>query len=163
MAPRLSGQTFIFGVVFFESIEWQKKLKKFIILTRKPRSHVSILILKLFNSKSKSSPSDFWLWSRVSAPGPPRLYPTSMAAACMLVPAPTLSKARRSCAVSSFSEAARKVSILGRAPCHNHYWNMRCLSKAIIAGWYHCSCVEKSESEWGDGRAPALLRKEYIR
>ena len=40
MAPRLSGQTSIFGVVFFvfESlleIERQKKLKEFTILTRK--------------------------------------------------------------------------------------------------------------------------------
>ena len=51
MAPRLSGQTSIFGVVFFvfESllgIERQKKLKKFTILTRKPRSHVRILIYR---------------------------------------------------------------------------------------------------------------------
>ena len=51
MAPRLSGQTSIFGVVFFvfESllgIERQKKLKIFTILTRKPRSHVRILIYR---------------------------------------------------------------------------------------------------------------------
>ena len=51
MAPRLSGQTSIFGVVFFvfESllgIERQKKLKKFTILTRKPRSHIRILIYR---------------------------------------------------------------------------------------------------------------------
>ena len=51
MAPRLLGQTSIFGVVFFvfESllgIERQKKFKKFIILTRKPRSHVRILIYR---------------------------------------------------------------------------------------------------------------------
>ena len=51
MAPRLSGQTSIFGVVFFvfESllgIERQKKLKKFSILTRRPRSHVRILIYR---------------------------------------------------------------------------------------------------------------------
>ena len=44
MAPRLSGQTSIFGVVSFVSkslmgIEGQKKLEKFAILTRKPRSH----------------------------------------------------------------------------------------------------------------------------
>ena len=44
MAPRLSGQTSIFGVVFFVSksllgIEGQKELEKFAILTRKPRSH----------------------------------------------------------------------------------------------------------------------------
>ena len=48
MAPRLSGQASIFGEFFFvfESllgIERQKKLKKFTILTRKPRSHVRIL------------------------------------------------------------------------------------------------------------------------
>ena len=49
MAPRLSGQNSIFGVVFFVSksllgIERQKKLEKFAILTRKPRSHARILI-----------------------------------------------------------------------------------------------------------------------
>ena len=43
MAPRLSGLTSTFGVVFFVSksllrIEGQKKLEKFAILTRKPRS-----------------------------------------------------------------------------------------------------------------------------
>ena len=42
MAPRLSEQTSIFGVVFFVS----KKLTKFTILTLKPRSHVSILIYR---------------------------------------------------------------------------------------------------------------------
>ena len=51
MAPRLSGQTSIFGVVFFVSksllgIERQKKFEKFAILTRKPRSHVRILIYR---------------------------------------------------------------------------------------------------------------------
>ena len=51
MAPRLSGQTSIFGVVFFVSkslleIEKQKKLEKFAILTRTPRSHVRILIYR---------------------------------------------------------------------------------------------------------------------
>ena len=49
MAPRLSGQTSIFGVVFFVSkcplgIDRQKKLEKFAILIRKPRNHVRILI-----------------------------------------------------------------------------------------------------------------------
>ena len=39
MAPRLSGQASIFGVVFFVLIEGQRKLEKFAILTRKPRSH----------------------------------------------------------------------------------------------------------------------------
>ena len=51
MAPRLSGQTSIFGVVFFVSksllgIERQKKLEKLAILTRKPRSRVRILIYR---------------------------------------------------------------------------------------------------------------------
>ena len=51
MAPRLSGQTSIFDVVFFVpksllGIERQKKLKKFTILTRKPRSHARILIYR---------------------------------------------------------------------------------------------------------------------
>ena len=51
MALRLSGQTSIFGVVFFVfepllGIERQKKLKKFTTLTRKPRSHVRILIYR---------------------------------------------------------------------------------------------------------------------
>ena len=53
MAPGLSGQTSIFGVVFvifiaksFLGVERQKKLKKFTILTRKPRSHVRILIYR---------------------------------------------------------------------------------------------------------------------
>ena len=51
MAPRLSGQMSIFGVVFFVSksllgIERQKTLKKFAIFTRKPRSHVRILIYR---------------------------------------------------------------------------------------------------------------------
>ena len=51
MAPRLSGQTSVFGVVFFVFefllvIERQKKLKNFTILTRKPRSHVRILIYR---------------------------------------------------------------------------------------------------------------------
>ena len=49
MALRLSGQTSIFGVVFFVSksllgIEGQKKLEEFAILTRKPRSHARILM-----------------------------------------------------------------------------------------------------------------------
>ena len=51
IAPRLSGQTSIFGVVFFVSksllgIERQKKLEKFAILTRKPRIHARILIYR---------------------------------------------------------------------------------------------------------------------
>ena len=48
MTPRLTGQTSLFGVVFFVSksllgIEGQKKLA---ILTRKPRSHARILIYR---------------------------------------------------------------------------------------------------------------------
>ena len=51
MGPRLSGLTSIFGVAFFVSksllgIERQKKLEKFAILTRKPRSHAWILIYR---------------------------------------------------------------------------------------------------------------------
>ena len=51
MAPRLSGQTSIFGVVFLVSksllgIEGQRKLEKFAILTRKPQSHAGILIYR---------------------------------------------------------------------------------------------------------------------
>ena len=51
MAPWPSGQTSIFGVVFFVSksllgIEGQRKLEKFAILTRKPRSHARILIYR---------------------------------------------------------------------------------------------------------------------
>ena len=54
MVPRLSGQISIFGVVFFVSksllgIERQKKLKKFTIFTRKPRSHVRILIYRTWS------------------------------------------------------------------------------------------------------------------
>ena len=51
MAPRLSGETSSFGVVFFVSksllgIEGQKKFEKFAILTLKPRSHARILIYR---------------------------------------------------------------------------------------------------------------------
>ena len=51
MTPRLSGQTSIFGVVFFVpksllGIEGQRKLEKFAIFTRKPRSHARILIYR---------------------------------------------------------------------------------------------------------------------
>ena len=60
MAPRLSGQTSIFGVVFFVSksplgIEGQKKLEKFTILTRKPRSHARILIYRTWPIASCSN------------------------------------------------------------------------------------------------------------
>jgi len=49
MAPKLLDEASIFGIVFFISesllgIEGQKKLEKFVILTRKPRSHVRRLI-----------------------------------------------------------------------------------------------------------------------
>ena len=62
MAPRLSGQTSIFGVVFFVSksllgIERQKKLEKFAILTRKPRSHVRILIYRTWPIHNR-----LWTW-----------------------------------------------------------------------------------------------------
>ena len=51
MASRLSGQTSIIGVVFFVSksflgIKRQRQLKWFKILTRKPLSHVRILIYR---------------------------------------------------------------------------------------------------------------------
>ena len=51
MAPRLSGQNSIFGVIFFVSesllgIEGQKKLEKITIFTRKPRSRARILIYR---------------------------------------------------------------------------------------------------------------------
>ena len=51
MAPRLSGQNSVFGVVFFVSksllgIQRQRKLEKIAILTRKPRSHAGILIYR---------------------------------------------------------------------------------------------------------------------
>ena len=57
MAPRLSGQTSIFGVVSFVSkslmgIEGQKKLEKFAILTRKPRS-LNIDISNVAYSRTK--------------------------------------------------------------------------------------------------------------
>ena len=66
MAPRLSGQTSIFGVVFFVSksllgIEGQRKLEKFAILTRKPRSHARILIYRtwpIHQSLSMLSPGN---------------------------------------------------------------------------------------------------------
>ena len=59
MAPRLSGQNSIFGVVFFVSksllgIERQKKLEKFAILTRKPRSHARILIYRTWPNGPRS-------------------------------------------------------------------------------------------------------------
>ena len=59
MAPRLSGQNSIFGVVFFVSksllgIEGQKKLEKFAILTRKPRSRARILIYRTWPIGAKS-------------------------------------------------------------------------------------------------------------
>ena len=63
MAPRLSGQTSILGVVFFVSKsllgnERQKKLEEFAILTRKPRSHVRILIYRTWPI-SKAFPTSF--------------------------------------------------------------------------------------------------------
>ena len=51
MAPRLSGQTSILGDVFFVfksllGIVRQKKLKIFKFFSRKPRSHVRILMYR---------------------------------------------------------------------------------------------------------------------
>ena len=50
MAPRLSGQTSIFGVAFlYPSLFWElrdKRNKKFTVLTRKPWIHVRILIYR---------------------------------------------------------------------------------------------------------------------
>ena len=56
MAPRLSGQTSIFGVAFFVSksllgIERRKKLNT--IFTRKPRSHVRILIYRTWPIRNR--------------------------------------------------------------------------------------------------------------
>ena len=86
MAPRLSGQTSIFGVVFFVSksllgIERQRKLEKFSILTRKPRSHVRILIYRTWlimgNLKIENfchniyfSPKGAWLVTQSTLPVP---------------------------------------------------------------------------------------------
>ena len=59
MASRLSGQTSMFGVVFFVSksllgIKGQRKLEKFAILTRKPRSHARILIYRTWPIQMKA-------------------------------------------------------------------------------------------------------------
>ena len=67
MAPRLSGQTSIFGVVFVVSllgIEGQRKLEKFAILTQKPRSHARILIYRTWPIGNKTV--KLILWSRFS-------------------------------------------------------------------------------------------------
>ena len=66
MAPRLSGQNSIFGVVFFVSksllgIERQKKLEKFAILTRKPRSHARILIYRTWPIVNKTNHAIRWI------------------------------------------------------------------------------------------------------
>ena len=58
IAQRLSSQTSIFGVDSFVSksllgIEGQRKLEKFAILTRKPRSHARILIYRTWPIKTK--------------------------------------------------------------------------------------------------------------
>ena len=47
MTPRLSGHFSIFGLAFFvlQSLLGKRRLEKFAILTLKPRSHVSGLIL----------------------------------------------------------------------------------------------------------------------
>ena len=69
MAPRLSGQTSIFGVVFFVSksrlgIEGQRKLEKFAILTRRTRSHARILTYRTWPIGNKTV--KLILWSRFS-------------------------------------------------------------------------------------------------
>ena len=66
MVPRLSGQTSIFGVVFSVSksllgIEGQRKLEKFAILTRKPRSHARILIYRTWPIRSTLESVLEWL------------------------------------------------------------------------------------------------------
>ena len=70
MAPRLSSQTSIFGVVFFVAksllgIERQEKREKLAILTRKPRSHVRILIYRTWPihtvfANERSCRTKFW-------------------------------------------------------------------------------------------------------
>ena len=72
MAPRLSGQNSIFGVVFFVSksllgIEGQKKLEKFAILTRKPRSHARILICRTWPIDTLGLKQNFSIFSVASA------------------------------------------------------------------------------------------------
>ena len=64
MTPRLLGQISIFGVVFFVSksplgIEGQKKLEKFAILPRKPRSRAWILIYRAWPITGPNSFSFF--------------------------------------------------------------------------------------------------------
>ena len=61
MAPRLSGQNSIFGVVFF--VSKSLSFEKFAILTRKPRSHARILIYRT--------------WPIVKRPIRPELYTVS--------------------------------------------------------------------------------------
>ena len=66
MAPRFSGQTSIFGVVFFVSksllgIEGQKKLEKFAIFTRKPRSLARILIYRTWPIITSQYKADLFL------------------------------------------------------------------------------------------------------
>ena len=70
MTPRLSGQTSIFGVVFFVpksllGIEGQRKLEKFAIFTRKPRSHARILIYRtwpiLLHNKARIAQWGGWV------------------------------------------------------------------------------------------------------
>ena len=73
MALRLSGQTSIFGVVFFVSksllgIERQKKLEKFATLTRKPRSHVRILIYRTRPIVSRKWKPHGWCYTCITVP-----------------------------------------------------------------------------------------------
>ena len=70
MTPRLSGQTSIFGVVFFVpksllGIEGQRKLEKFAIFTRKPRSHARILIYRMWPIFTLYSHALYQIWEKV--------------------------------------------------------------------------------------------------
>ena len=67
MAPRLSGQTSLFVVVFFvfkflSGNERQRKLKKFIALSGKPRNHVRILLYRGWPIHIVHCPSEDWNW-----------------------------------------------------------------------------------------------------
>ena len=73
MATRHSGQTSIFGGVFFVSkslsrVVRQKKIKQFTILTRKPRSHVRILIDQTWPIPS------YWLFPEGSFPSAAAIF-----------------------------------------------------------------------------------------
>ena len=88
MAPRLSGQTSIFDVVFFVcksplGIEGQKKLEKFAILIRKPRSHAWILIYRTWPILKPSTTQPWTMKSATKAILKPYLACDSVARSCM--------------------------------------------------------------------------------